>query len=60
MNLLYAVGGICLFILGALLTIIQIKIFKAGIADNQGFDVKLLGGGICLIMIGIAIIFKYL
>jgi len=46
--------------IGIYLTVKQVKIFMKGEQDNQGFDVKVLGLGIMIIMTGLYLIFKYL
>ena len=46
--------------LGIFITRKQIKIFQAKEQDDLGFDVKLLGGGIMAIILGIALIVQYL
>jgi len=60
MNGLYIIGGIACLAFGIYLTLKQIKTFRAGKQDQLGFDIKLLGGGIIGIIIGVYLIMKYL
>lgn len=60
MNGIYILGGIACLAFGIYLTVKQIKTFLAGKQDQLGFDIKLLGGGLIGIMIGIYLIIKYL
>jgi hypothetical protein len=52
------IGGLAFLILGLYITYIQIKTFKSGKQDQLGFDIKLLGGGIMAIILGLALIFS--
>jgi len=60
MNILYVLGGFACLALGLYLTIIELKIFSKGTQDKLGADIKILGGGIMFIMIGIYLICKYI
>jgi hypothetical protein len=60
MNYIYTICGILSIILGIYIIAQQIKKIKAGEDDELGFDYKLLGGGIMAVVLGIALILKYL
>ena len=60
MRALYIVGGIASLIFGLVIIIRQIKTFKKGEQDELGFDIKLLGGGMGFLMIGIYLFAKYI
>jgi len=60
MNVLYVILGVISLAFGVILTIKEIKIIKGGTQDPQGFDIKLLASGISFIIIGIALIVKYI
>ena len=60
MNNLYELGGIALLAFGIWLTVHQIKVFKEKKQDQLGFDIKLLSAGIMAIILGIALISKYI
>jgi len=60
MDWLNLFGGVALLASGIFLTTKQILTIKAGTDDKQGFDIKLLGGGIGLVMVGIGMIIKYI
>jgi len=60
MNIPYVLGGIASIALGLYITITQLKKIIAGEDDQLGFDYKGLGGGVIFIMVGIALILKYL
>ena len=60
MRALYIVGGIASLIFGLVIIIRQIKTFKKGEQDELGFDIKLLGGGMGFLMIGIYLLAKYI
>jgi len=59
MNALYIILGIALLIFGIWLTKREIKIYMKGKQDKLGADIKMLGGGIMAIIIGIALILEY-
>jgi len=50
--------GLACLALGIPITIVQLKKFLKGKRDQFGFDVKLLGGAIGFIILGIALIFN--
>lgn len=60
MRALYILGGIASLIFGLVIIIRQIKTFKKGEQDELGFDIKLLGGGMGFLMIGIYLLAKYI
>jgi len=60
MHYLYIIGGIILLAYGLWQTITTSKVFINGKQDWLGADIKILGSGIMAIMIGIAIIIKYI
>jgi len=60
MNIIYIIGGFISLALGAYLTVNQVKIFIKGKQDKFGGDIKLLGGGIGFIILGIALLSNFL
>lgn len=60
MSTLHVLGGIFCLCLGVFIIVKQSKTFIKGQQDRLGFDIKLLGGGIGFVIIGIAILAKYL
>jgi len=60
MNALYVLGGVACLGLGIYITIRQVKTFVKDEQDDLGFDIKLLGGGIMAITLGIALIVHYI
>ena len=48
----YLFGGIICLFLGIYIVGIQIKTFRERKQDNLGFDLKLLGGGIMAVILG--------
>jgi len=52
------IGGIAVLGLGVYITRNQIQTFRKKEQDELGWDIKLLGGGMGLMMIGIALIVK--
>jgi hypothetical protein len=58
MNIPYELGGMASIAIGFYITKMQYRKIKAGEDDQLGFDYKGLGGGIILIMVGIALILK--
>ena len=60
MNILYTLGGFACLIFGIWLTINQINIFRRGEQDKLGFDIKMLGGGIMSMILGVALIINYI
>ncbi|WP_304067593.1 hypothetical protein [Pedobacter glucosidilyticus] len=55
-NTLYFIGGITSLILGLYITINQIRIFLKKEQDELGWDIKLLGGGVTFVILGIMLI----
>jgi len=53
MNGINFLAGMACTGLGLYMTTIQIKRFSKGQQDQLGFDIKLLGGGVVFIIIGI-------
>ncbi|MHB8208446.1 hypothetical protein [Mucilaginibacter sp.] len=60
MNILYVLGGIASLIFGTWLTIKEINVYRAGEQDKLGADIKMLGGALMLVMVGVALILKYI
>lgn len=55
-NTLYFIGGITSLIFGLYITINQIKIFLRREQDELGWDIKLFGGGLTFLILGIMLI----
>jgi hypothetical protein len=60
MNILYVLSGFACLAFGTWLTIKQIKTFRKNEQDDLGFDIKLFGGGLMAIVLGIALITHYI
>jgi hypothetical protein len=60
MNVLYVLGGIVCLIFGVWQTIKQMKIFASDKQDAFGYDIKILAGAVGFIILGVALIIKYI
>jgi hypothetical protein len=60
MNALYIIAGFACLAVGIWITLKQIIVFKKVEQDSLGFDVKLLGGGVMGVILGIALIIHYI
>jgi len=60
MNSLYVLGGGGYLALGVYIVRIQFKRFWDGKQDELGFDIKLLGGGVMAITLGIVLIVHFI
>jgi uncharacterized membrane protein HdeD (DUF308 family) len=58
MNWIYLLIGIVLIIYGMWSTIDSLKIFNAGKEDKLGADIKILTSNICVIILGIFMIYN--
>ncbi len=60
MNIPYVLGGIASLIFGTWLTIKEVNVYRAGEQDKLGADIKMLGGALMFVMLGLSLIIKYL
>jgi hypothetical protein len=58
MNSVDMLAGLACIGIGVYITIVQIKKFSKGKQDQLGFDIKLLGGGVVFIIIGIMLTYR--
>jgi hypothetical protein len=60
LSFLYTIGGFAVLVFGIWLIVKQMKTFAKKEQDQLGFDIKLLGGGIMAIILGISLIANYI
>ena len=56
MNISNFFGGIASLEFGSFIKLVQIRTFRRGKQDNLGFDIRIPGGGLIFIMLGVWLI----